>query len=206
MPPEQQPLTPYAPEGVAPEATPPAPPVAPFIAQGASEDEKYAAPGWSWGACMFGPMFLIAVRKYAYLWLYLVPVIFLFGTIALWGLLALGQAMSGGSSGMGMMGIMTPILIGIGMLSFFALPIFFGIKGRMLAAESRTFTNRDQYIGFMKVMDHAGKVGFFLTLGFLVLGVVFLGVTQSIVPSGGDGYGGYDEYESMPYDFEELDY
>lgn len=204
MPPEQQPFTPFAPEGTVPQSVPPAP-TRSFVAQGTSEDEKYSTTGWSWGAFMFGPMFLIAVRKYKQLWLYAIPLLF----PLLLGLLVVGQSMYGDSSPGGIYGAVLPIIIvsiGIAILFFIALPIYFGIKGRMLAAESRTFSNKDQYVGFMKVMDHAGKVGFFLTLGFLMLGFVFLIVTQSILPQGSSGNGGYDEYESTPYDFEDFEY
>lgn len=65
------------------------------------------------------------------------------------------------------------ILVGmiplVGGLASIGAMIFFGIKGREMAAASSVFTNRDQYIGFMKGIDHAGKVIFYATLIFIVL-------------------------------------
>ncbi|MBP9749119.1 MAG: hypothetical protein KBD21_00040 [Candidatus Pacebacteria bacterium] len=42
--------------------------------------------GWSWGAFMLGPFYLIAVRKYMYLWMYLlilVPVVNFFAWLGI---------------------------------------------------------------------------------------------------------------------------
>lgn len=50
------------------------------------------------------------------------------------------------------------------------LMLYFGVKGRELAARSAVFTSKQQYIGFMKGIDHAGKFSFFISLvGLLVV-------------------------------------
>jgi hypothetical protein len=65
-----------------------------------------------------------------------------------------------------------PIIIG--------LMIYFGIKGRVIASSSPVFKNKQQYIGFMKGIDHAGKVMFFL-LVVVLGGIAVLGVLASTV-------------------------
>lgn len=63
------------------------------------------------------------------------------------------------------------------------LAIYFGVKGREMAAASPTFASKQQYIGFMKGIDHAGKVLFILF--FVVLGgIVILGVFASVILAG----------------------
>jgi len=91
--------------------------------------DAYKDYGWSWGAAMFGPLFLIGIRKYVYL----LPYILMF----------------------------IPIVTLLVMLAMFA---FLGFKGRELALQSLTFTSKDQYLGYMKANDHAGKVMFFVCL------------------------------------------
>lgn len=49
--------------------------------------------------------------------------------------------------------------------------IYFGINGREIAQKSKTFANHDQYLGFMKGMDHLGKV---LAYIMIVVGVGIL--------------------------------
>lgn len=112
-------------------------------------DDVYSRPGWSWGACMLSMYFVVGIRKYSYLWLYLlffVPFVNIFA----------------------MLGIM----------------IFFGMKGREMAATSVTFTSRDQYVGFMKAIDHAGKVFFFLTVGMIALFFIVLVSAFSLLGPG----------------------
>jgi hypothetical protein len=107
---------------------------------GVPESDMYASPGWSWGAFIMGPMFIIAVRKYTLLLLYLLMFI--------------------------------PI---VNFLAQFGIMIYLGLKGRELAAASPTFSSREQYIGFMKAIDHAGWIMFLIALAMLlVFGVVFV--------------------------------
>ncbi len=112
---------------------------------------------------MFGPVFLIAIRRYAYLWLYLLPGALMLGTGILRSI------------------YVALLIIGIGALSFFVIPIYLGMKGRTLAAASRAFSNRDQYVGFMKGIDHAGKVLFFAFIVIMLLGMLVGFWAQSLL-------------------------
>ncbi|MBP9760098.1 MAG: hypothetical protein KBD24_01890 [Candidatus Pacebacteria bacterium] len=94
--------------------------------------DEYSRPGWSWGAFINGPMFLIGTRQYSYLWMYVLYFI--------------------------------PF---VNIIAWFGVMIYLGMKGRELAAESKTFTNRDQYVGYMKATDHGGKV--FAILSILII-------------------------------------
>jgi len=119
-------------------------------------DDPYARPGWSWGAFMMGPFFLIAVRKYVHLLWYLLSII-----------------------------PIVPLVIAI----------FLGLKGRELAAESKSFANRDEYRGFMKAFDHAGFITFIIMIVLLVLYALFFVVI--LVPLVNSGpY--FDTYPSDP--------
>ena len=51
--------------------------------------------------------------------------------------------------------------------------IVLGIKGRDLIMTSHTFANQDEARGFMKGIDHAGKIMFWITLILLGLGLIF---------------------------------
>lgn len=90
------------------------------------------------------------------------------------------------------------LLILIGMVPFvgglisIGVMIYFGIKGREMAAASSVFANKEQYIGFMKGIDHAGKVMFFVSLIFLALVVAIVITFASLFsgamsPYGNDG-------------------
>lgn len=58
--------------------------------------------------------------------------------------------------------------------------LYMGSKGRSLATTSDHFTNKDELNGFMKGLDHAGKITFFA--GLIVLGTLLifslLGITS----------------------------
>lgn len=66
----------------------------------------------------------------------------------------------------------------VGPLAIFTFTVFLGVKGREMAMASPVFTNRDQYVGFMKAIDHGGKIMFFVTLGFILLIVALLFFVQ----------------------------
>jgi hypothetical protein len=108
-----------------------APPTPPAPQESSTDD------GWSWGAFVLGPIYLIAIRRY----LLLAPYILL----------------------------LVPIL---NIFVFLGYGIFLGIKGRDMASHSTSFANRDQYIGFMKGVDHAGKVFFFVYVAIIVVTLV----------------------------------
>lgn len=86
---------------------------------------------------MFDVPFLIAARKYAYLWFYLLFLI--------------------------------PI---VNLFAILAIKIYLGIKGREIARTSKTFASEEEFLGFMKGFDWAGKVLFFVGLTVFVLGLI----------------------------------
>lgn len=166
MPPQQAgnttpptpPMNPYGVPQVAPQSVPqPVPPASTPVPQpltgAVSDDAKYSQPGWSWGAFMLGPYFLIGVRSYAYLWAYLLVLVPFVGPL---------------------------LLLGFG--------IYLGMKGREMAAVSTTFHNKEQYIGFMRGVDHAGKIMFFVALVMVGLGLAFMLLFFGALFSGGDFY------------------
>lgn len=169
MPPEQnnQALAGAAPQGAAPQPAAGAQQFTPagggqsFMSEGAS---AAAASGWSWGAFMGGPFFLIAVRKYMYLLLYLLNLIPLVNFIA-W------------------IGIM----------------VFLGLKGRELAAQSTTFSSKEELTGFMKGFDHAGKITFFIMLALFVLGFLGSLLLGATIFSALGGGGSFDSSSYMEY-------
>lgn len=103
--------------------------------------------GWSWGAFFLGPLFLIAIKKYSWLWFYLVAFI--------------------------------PF---VGMVFVLGFMIYLGMKGRQLAQVSPMFSNRDEYIGYMKANDHGAKVVAIIYLVFIivVVGIVSFSVFSSL--------------------------
>jgi hypothetical protein len=120
----------------------------PFVPLGTAEPQPplvgYVDAGWSWGAFLTGPIFLVAVRRYVYLLWYLLMFI-PFVNIIVW--------------------------LGVS--------IYLGIKGREMATHSRTFANREQYLGFMKAIDHAGKI---LAVVYLVLiAVAVVGIFAAVL-------------------------
>ena len=50
--------------------------------------------------------------------------------------------------------------------------IYLGVKGHMIAAGGTQFANQSEYDGYVKGLDHAGKVVFFATLIFIGLSLV----------------------------------
>ena len=96
-----------------------------------------AKEGWSWGAFGTGPAFLIAVKRYKFLWWYLLFLI--------------------------------PFVNFIFMLAF---AIYLGVNGRKIAAAGKQFANQSEYDGYMKGVDHAGKVMFFV--GVIVGAIIFI--------------------------------
>jgi hypothetical protein len=133
-------------------------------------DEQYSHPGWSWAGFFWFFPFIIAIRNYKLLFLGLLPMGILFFAFTLGGVLFVDQ-MDSESSGM-WLALLLPIIIGICALFFIGLSFHLGFKGRVLASVSRTFSNKEQYIGFMKAIDHGAMVAFFAMLASWVLGVL----------------------------------
>jgi hypothetical protein len=69
----------------------------------------------------------------------------------------------------------------VNMVAWLGIMVFLGLKGRELAATSQTFTSRDQYVGFMKAIDHAGKVIFFAALGVIVIAFTIAAVARTFL-------------------------
>ena len=59
--------------------------------------------------------------------------------------------------------------------------IYLGNNGHRLAAEGKQFANQSEYDGYVKGLDHAGKVLFFAMLIFLGLMIVLTIVGFSLV-------------------------
>ncbi len=55
-----------------------------------------------------------------------------------------------------------------------ALMIYFGVNGREMARKSKIFSNKEQYLGFMKGIDRAGKVIGIMYLLFVVFVIIGL--------------------------------
>jgi hypothetical protein len=115
--------------------TPPAQTPPPATTQNAAPAEHR---GWSWGAFMLGPMFFIGIKRYSYLFMYLLCLI--------------------------------PIA---NIILFFAIPIYLAKKGRELAYASPMFKSEAEVDGFMKGVDHAGKVSFFVSIIIWAITFVF---------------------------------
>lgn len=96
-----------------------------------------ASGGWSWGAFIMDVPFLIAIKKYTYLWFYLL--------------------------------LLIPI---VNLFAILGIKIYLGMKGREMAMTSKTFASKDEYNGFMKGFDWAGKVLFFVSLAIFALGLI----------------------------------
>lgn len=119
--------------------------------------------GWSWGAFMLGPTFLIAVKKYVYLLFYLVYFIPFLNVFALLGI-----------------------------------AIFLGIKGRELTYASSMFEKQDEANGFIKAVDHAGKIMFVVSIIFFIIMIIFFIIGFSSIFSNLPGMGNHNQF-NKPY-------
>ena len=133
----------------------------------------YRDEGWSWGAAMLNMYFIIAVRQYMYLLLF---ILFMVPFVNL---------------------ITIPVVL-----------IFLGFKGRELARGSSTFSTQDEYIGFMKGADHAGKIMFYFMIGMFVIGIV---ASISLASLGSARYRAYDaqtqyQMDMMEEGLEDMEY
>jgi hypothetical protein len=88
---------------------------------------------------MFDAAFLIAIKKYQWLFWYLLYLV--------------------------------PFVNFVFMIVF---KIYLGVKGRTIAATSTYFQDERELRGFMKGIDHAGKVLFFIMLAVLVIWLVLV--------------------------------
>ncbi|HVN26269.1 MAG TPA: hypothetical protein VMT99_01265 [Candidatus Paceibacterota bacterium] len=67
---------------------------------------------------------------------------------------------------------------------FIVFMIYLGSKGHEFAAASSQFGNQSEYDGFMKAVDHAGRIMFYVALAFVVVGILFAIVGLSFAPWG----------------------
>lgn len=107
-------------------------------------NERAPKSTWSWGAFMLDPFFIIAIKKYQFLFVYLLYFV--------------------------------PF---INFLAMIGIKIYLGLYGRKMAEESTIFSNNDQFEGFMKAIDHAGKVVFYVSLALVILTMVAFGMIFS---------------------------
>lgn len=62
----------------------------------------------------------------------------------------------------------------VNIVFWIAMLIYLGINGHKIAAEGTQFANQSEYDGYVKGLDHAGKVVFFVVLVVLVIVIVAL--------------------------------
>ena len=79
----------------------------------------------------------------------------------------------------GLVLLFIPLVNFVAMLGF---AIYFGMKGRELAASSTTFSSDEQRLGFMKGIDHAGKV---VVLFYVILAVIGIAAAILLASLGG---------------------
>lgn len=89
----------------------------------------------------------------------------------------------------------------VNIFAMLGIMIFFGIKGRELARTSTTFSNHDQYLGFMKGLDHAGKILMYFYLTCIAVGILGAGIV--IMSLGGARDRAEDTY--MRYEQQQQD-
>ena len=94
---------------------------------------------WSWGAFVFQLPFLLAVKRYAMMWWYLL--------------------------------LLVPV-VNILFLILFA--VYLGENGRLLAATGGAFANQDEYEGYFKGIDRAGKMIFFACVLIAAIALILL--------------------------------
>jgi hypothetical protein len=67
--------------------------------------------------------------------------------------------------------------------------IYMGINGREMARKSKTFANHEQYLGFMKGLDHVSKVVayfYVVLLGLFIVGIIVV-ITLASLSNARDG-------------------
>ncbi len=75
----------------------------------------------------------------------------------------------------------------VNVIFYIVFAIYLGLHGHELAAKSAHFGNEHEYNGFMKGIDHAGRILFFIVL----IGIVVIGVLSLI------GLGGFFTWSFM---------
>jgi|GEM_PF-6047483 len=116
---------------------------------------------------MTNVLFLFAIRKHA------LGVAVMLGPVVIMFLLGLAATMSMNPALLLLLPLVNLLYL-VFMVGFW---IYMGVAGRGLAQRSSAFENQEQYLGFMKALDHAGKV---LAL-FLLIPIAVMGILASIV-------------------------
>ncbi len=76
----------------------------------------------------------------------------------------------------------------VNVIFFVVIMIYLGVKGHVIAAEGTQFANQSEYDGYVKGLDHAGKVLFFAALIIFVVMIVFMIAGFSLVGFYGSGF------------------
>lgn len=84
--------------------------------------------------------------------------------------------------------VVLPLVFLGAMLFLLGIKLYLGFKGRELASTSKTFSNKEQYIGFMKAFDHGALVAFIVVILLNVL-MLLLGTTSMVASSPVEGLG-----------------
>ncbi len=79
------------------------------------------------------------------------------------------------------------IFVGLGIM------IYFGVKGREMARTSKTFSNKEQYLGFMKAIDNAGKILSYFYIAVVVAIIALIAVAVTAVDTSIDRDSGRHE-------------
>jgi hypothetical protein len=85
----------------------------------------------------------------------------------------------------------------VNIVAWFGIAIFFGLKGREYARQSDMFTNKDQYLGFMKAVDHAGKIFFYVFVAFFVLSILLSFTVLRSLMNAGESSSIFSEMQQM---------
>lgn len=62
----------------------------------------------------------------------------------------------------------------VNIIFWIVMAIYMGMNGHKVAAEGTQFANQSEYDGFIKGVDHAGKVGFFVVLVIAIVALCFV--------------------------------
>ena len=69
----------------------------------------------------------------------------------------------------------------VNILAMIGIKIYLGLNGRRIVAESEAFANDDEKRGFLKGLDHAGKIFFFIFLALMAIyALVFIAFLSSM--------------------------
>ena len=70
----------------------------------------------------------------------------------------------------------------VNLIAIIGIMIWMGVKARSLVMASPAFTNHDEAVGFMKGIDHAGKIMLFILIILIVLGIILGATLTTLLP------------------------